>query len=261
MKPAERGFHRPRAAGSSPRTQEFTYVQLEIFVWQIRLSFANKAPVCLSQPTNNVRFRRLSDAAESVWAGGPSLFSSGPLTGCSIVWSRSKPGSFRFSGRSRYYKANLLKTVWRHRLMPADSSCAEYSFGPGGVEAVWTMMTSSVPGSCENTVVRLPSCLSELCVGQFYVEPFVLLKLFRLSWRAHRLDSRARGETFISQHFLLSVLFIGTSISLCPPRSADFGFSAFTPDGLRLAYFNNGSWLFVLLLRHFISIRHWLTSR
>lgn len=65
--------------------------------------------------------------------------------------------------------------------MPADSSCAEYSFVPGGVEAVWTMMTSSVPGSCENTVVRLPSCLSELCVGQFYVEPCVLLKLFRLS--------------------------------------------------------------------------------
>lgn len=51
MKPAERGFHRPRAAGSSPRTQEFTYVQLEIFVWQIRLSFANKAPVCLSRQT------------------------------------------------------------------------------------------------------------------------------------------------------------------------------------------------------------------
>lgn len=65
--------------------------------------------------------------------------------------------------------------------MPADSSCAEYSFGPGGVEAVWTMMTSSVPGSCENTVARPPSCLSELCVGQFYVEPCVLLKLFRLS--------------------------------------------------------------------------------
>ena len=40
-----------------------------------------------------------------------------------------------------------------------------------------------------------------------------------------------------------------------------FGFSVFAPDGLRLAYFNNRSWVFVLLLCHFLSIWHWLTSR
>lgn len=108
MKPAERGFHRPRAAGSSPRTQEFTYVQLEIFVWQIRLSFANKAPVCLSRQTmsDSGVYLMLLRASEQV---DPRCFPRGLWQDAVLPEAEVNPGP---SG-SRGGLATTKPTCWR----------------------------------------------------------------------------------------------------------------------------------------------------
>lgn len=51
-------------AGICLCTQVFIYVQLDIFVCQICLSFGNREPVCLPHSTNNFQLMHLSDAVE-----------------------------------------------------------------------------------------------------------------------------------------------------------------------------------------------------